>query len=180
MDGEPKFRASLEWHSKWQSQTLIPGYFYFKSLLYPMIPLESHSWRRQETEKSWRGKKVLTRRQRVQTIDSPCTQELMERQWIGLKDRSFQIFFFNWRKQRHVLEETEKYKEWLRGKWGWYRCEFQGRSLQHEIGGAIVPLLKRLKELGAEKRAQYTITSGFLVTFKQEIPISLANISARW
>lgn len=51
--------------------------------------------------------------------------------------------------------------------------------MQHEMGGAIVPLLKRLKELGAEKRAQYTITSGFLLTFTQEIPISLANISAR-
>lgn len=76
------------------------------------------------------------------------------------------------------MEETEKYKEWLRGKLGWYRCEFQG-SMQHETGRAIVSFLKRLKELGAEQRAQYTITSGFLVTFKQEIPISLANISAR-
>lgn len=77
------------------------------------------------------------------------------------------------------MEEMEKYKEWLRGKLGWYRCEFQGRRVQQEMGRAIVSLLKRLKELGAEKRAQHIITSGLLVTFKQEIPISLANISAR-
>lgn len=77
------------------------------------------------------------------------------------------------------MEEMEKYKEWLRGKLGWCRCEFQGRNVQQEMGRAIVSLFKRLKELGAEKRAWNIITSGLLVTFKQEIPISLANISAR-
>lgn len=87
------------------------------------------------------------------------------------------------RKQRQILEKTEKYEEWLRGKLGWYRhSDFQGKSVQQEMDGGVVSFFfffQRLKEHEAEKGAQ-NIISGFLVTFKREIPISLATISARF